>query len=424
MQESLLLSILLLIALLLLFSHFLSYFFARYKIPKVIGEITSGILLGPTILGIASPDLFNFLINNESSKLVSSLISELGLILLMFCSGLEFSPSFNKSEKKLIGSLSVIGTFLPLILGYVFFETINLPDLPGPNFNLLSLKIIFCLSLSVTSIPVISKIFMDLKIIGTRFSKVVISTAILEDAFLYVLLSVALAQNKNDGGWSLYHLLNLPQDEAIKNIYHFASSVLFFAFSIFLFPKIVLFIYNLRINFLKKNNPIAFFLFLILFSSALSLFLGLAPMLGAFLAGIITKNVMEKIGEHQYTGAIKDFSFAFFIPMYFCLVGVKLNLLKDFYFAQFISFLGLACFIKIVSVFMAGRFAGATKQMSLNFAMAMNARGGPGIVIASLAFNAKIISESFFVSLVLTAIFTSYLAGVWLKRQRSIVAAF
>jgi Kef-type K+ transport system membrane component KefB len=82
----------------------------------------------------------------------------------------------------------------------------------------------------------------------------------------------------------------------------------------------------------------------------------------------------------------------------------------------FVGFLAAACLIKAASVFAGARLAGEDSFSSWNLSVAMNARGGPGIVVASTAFAAGIIDQNFFAVLVLLAIITSLAAGAWLER--------
>jgi Kef-type K+ transport system membrane component KefB len=74
-----------------------------------------------------------------------------------------------------------------------------------------------------------------------------------------------------------------------------------------------------------------------------------------------------------------------------------------------------SCAIKIISVSLAARFAGFRGLDLFNLAITTNARGGPGIVLASVAFDAGIISPKFFTTLILAAILTSQIAGAWLE---------
>jgi Kef-type K+ transport system membrane component KefB len=113
---------------------------------------------------------------------------------------------------------------------------------------------------------------------------------------------------------------------------------------------------------------------------------------------------------------LRRVSMGLFVPVYFAIVGVKLDLVRHFDPLFFLWFFVLACLVKSLSVWLGARAAGESNRAATNLAVAMNARGGPGIVLASVAFGAHIISESFFTSLVLLSIVSSQIAGYWLGR--------
>jgi Kef-type K+ transport system membrane component KefB len=113
--------------------------------------------------------------------------------------------------------------------------------------------------------------------------------------------------------------------------------------------------------------------------------------------------------------SIGKVSFAFFIPVYFAIVGLKLDLVRGLSLWMLAAFIVGSCAIKILSVSLAGRFAGFRGLDLINLAITTNARGGPGIVLASVAFDAGIISPKFYTTLVLAAVLTSQMAGAWLE---------
>jgi Kef-type K+ transport system membrane component KefB len=80
-----------------------------------------------------------------------------------------------------------------------------------------------------------------------------------------------------------------------------------------------------------------------------------------------------------------------------------------------VAFFVGTCVVKILSVSLAGRFAGFRGLDLVNLAITTNARGGPGIVLASVAFDAGIISAKFYTTLVVAAVLTSQVAGAWLE---------
>jgi len=133
----------------------------------------------------------------------------------------------------------------------------------------------------------------------------------------------------------------------------------------------------------------------------------------AFLAGFAVVHKKRRLFA-EALDAIGKVSFAFFIPVYFAIVGLKLDLIRGFSLWMAAAFILGSCLIKILSVSLAGRFAGFRGLDLVNLAITTNARGGPGIVLASVAFDAGIISPQFYTTLVLAAVLTSQAAGAWL----------
>jgi Kef-type K+ transport system membrane component KefB len=131
----------------------------------------------------------------------------------------------------------------------------------------------------------------------------------------------------------------------------------------------------------------------------------------AFLAGFAVSR--KRLGDALAT--ISGFSFALFIPVYFALVGYSLIFGKAFSMSMLLAFLAGACALKLLAVALGARLAGFRGLDITNLAVATNARGGPGIVLASVAFEAGIISAAFYTTLVLVAVLTSQAAGAWLE---------
>jgi Kef-type K+ transport system membrane component KefB len=142
--------------------------------------------------------------------------------------------------------------------------------------------------------------------------------------------------------------------------------------------------------------------------------LDISLVFAAFLAGFAVVHKKRRLFKNALD-AIGQVAFAFFVPVYFAIVGLKLELIRGFSLWMVLAFLAGTCLIKILSVSLAGRFAGFRGLDLLNLAITTNARGGPGIVLASVAFDAGIISAKFYTTLVLAAVITSQIAGAWLE---------
>ena len=406
------------LAVLLVAVHVMGNAFVRMRQPRVIGEFVAGLVLGPTLLSRLFPDALAWIFPDSGPvAAVLGAVYQLGLLLLMYCSGIEIRSLFDRGERRTIVGVILAGILVPFLLGLLLISIIDAGTLRGPNADPESFALVFGIAIAITSIPVISRILFDLGVIGTSFSRIVLGAAVAEDVVLYVALAVALglAESNQSSPFGLPAILSPDPTSGWNIAYHVAAETAFLGIALLLGPRLLRRTLSVRPNVLGRVDPLALQLALLFAVSALCVVLGIAPMLGAFVSGIIVgrakSEAVIRSGE-----SIKRFSFAFFVPCYFALVGFQLDLLRDFDVLFFAGFLLFATAVKGTSVYAGARLAGERHPTALNLAAAMNARGGPGIVLASTAFGAGIVSRSFFASLVMLSIVTSLLAGIWLNR--------
>jgi len=388
------------ISLLLVSAHFFGFIFTKLRMPKVVGEIFGGLLLGPTLFGYFFPELYNRIFLSEGKLL--AIVYWFGLILLMFTSGFEMERKFDKKDKKTILWLVIGSTVFPLIFGWLATSFFDLTRLIGPASNVLALKLIIVVSIAITSIPVLSKIFIDLNIIKSRFAKIILSTATFHDVILWVFVAVATALASGA-------VISIGTIST-----HVAISLILFAVALILAPRLIKYVDNLRMYLIPKNYEAGFIIFVLLVFVVIASYFDVNAVFGAFLAGIVVgfiKNPkFQKVKVH-----VKEFSFAFFVPIYFAIVGIKLDLIHHLDLMFAIGFFLFAFVAQGVGVIITSKLLGYGWKTAANFAMTLNDRGGPGIVVATLAFDLGIINENFFVTLILLAIITSITAGTWIK---------
>ncbi len=400
MSNSDLTSLLFVLLLLVGLAQLLGYVFVKLRQPKVVGEILAGVLLGPALLG-KLPIASKLMAATQHQADILNFVYWLGLLLLMFLSGAETRQLFTRNERREVAWLSIVGSGAPFILALLLGPWLVRPALAGPNGNRLSLIIILAVGVAVTSVPVVSKIFSDLKILHTRFARLVLGVAVLEDIVLWLALAVATAlAGKNQ--------LN-PRQIAL----HLITTIGFFGLGLTIVPRIVKRINKSRFNVLAKHSPVAYAIAVLLAYCVVAGALDVSVVFAAFLAGFAVVHKKRKLFA-EALDAIGKVSFAFFIPAYFAIVGLKLDLVRGFSLSMIAAFLIGSCVVKILSVSLAGRFAGFRGLDLINLAITTNARGGPGIVLASVAFDASIISPTFYTTLVLAAVLTSQMAGAWL----------
>jgi Kef-type K+ transport system membrane component KefB len=413
--------ILVAIAALLLAAHGMGSLFVRVRQPRAIGEVVGGLLLGPTLLGIFAPHVMEWIFPTSGAvPIVIAATAQLGLLLLMFMTGTEIRSIFHRRERRTITSVFVTGMVLPFLAGIGILQIIDQQSLWGPNGNTTSFLLVFAIAMAVTSIPVISRIMHDLGILDTDFARVVLGVAVLEDIVLYVVLAIAVGYAGGTAGtpFGLPAALGIRGGTGADMAYHVLATVAFLGISMLLGPRAYRWMGKLKVNLIRRASPVAYQLTFMILVTIAGLFLGVQAFFGAFVAGLVVGASAGLSGSKssEATLAIKGFSIAFFIPIYFAVIGHTLDLVHGFSLAFFAFFLVVACAVKAVSVYIGARSAGENNESSWNLAIAMNARGGPGIVVASTAFAAGIIDQPFYAVLVLLAVVTSLLAGSWLER--------
>jgi Kef-type K+ transport system membrane component KefB len=395
--------VLLAVTLLLLTTHVLGFVFMRFSMPRVIGEICAGVLLGPTVFGYFCPDLCHWIFAGVANQdKYMGMLGWFGLIFMMVISGFEIDKKVESSEIKIVLSLLIFGTILPFMCGWGAFTLWDFMPYSGPNGNPTSIKIIIAVAVAITSIPVISRIFLDLNIIQTKFARVVLATATIHDLILWIVLAIA-AMVAGTQTLSLFAVFKMA-----------LSTIGVFLISLFVFPRIFIKLSQTRYNWLLRSSSMGFILFICFIFVVVCSLLHVNAVFGAFLGGIIVGRMPGEVFNEQKQH-LKEMAMGFFVPLYFGLVGLKLNLVTGFnpvFCLQFILF--------AITVSMAANLIGAfvvqrNVLANFNLAFAMNARGGPGIVVASLAYEWGIINNAFFTTLVILALVTSAMAGGWFK---------
>lgn len=399
--------LLLSLVLLLSFSLVGGQIFSLLRLPRVIGEICAGLLLGPSILGYLFPDLYTWIFHGfeEQGKLLS-VFYWLGLILLMFTAGFKISTTFIKSDRLLILTLILGGMCLPFLFGFLAS-----PLFPNSvSANPLAFSLIMAIASAVTSIPVLTRIFMDIDMLASRFAQAVLAAAAIQDLILWLVLSVAISIQQEQ-------ILGLSSISPIV-----INTIVFAVFSVAIVPTLLRFAGRAVASQSPEGALLGYTLLVCLILVSIASVLRVNIIFGALLAGLVIGRLpVSKLEQVKLN--IANIANWFFVPMYFALVGLQINLPANFNAALVIGFLLASSLIKVASVMFLAKFTRISWISALDFGVTMNTRGGPGIVLASVAYAAKIIDEPLFVALVLASILTSLMTGVWLRWRRVAITA-
>ncbi len=328
----------------------------------------------------------------------------------MFVSGASVRNVLGKENRKPTAWIVGLGTPLPFLAAILFALLLPLDAFMGPAGSKPALVLVFAIATAVTSIPVITKIFSDLGILRTRFASLMLGAAVLEDILLWGVLAVATAiasATVAAGGGGVAGTVSL----------HLLTNVLFVVLAMTVLPVILRRLSRTRWNIVATHSPIAWIMVVFLGYVSVAAAFDVTLAFAAFLAGFGIVGGVTNSEEHRFRApidAITHVSTAVFIPIYFAMVGYRLDFTQGFSLLMLLSFLVGSTLVVLLSKGLAARLAGFHGLEVVNIALTCNARGGPGIVLASVAFDAGIISAPFFTTLVLTAVLTSQACGAWL----------
>ncbi|HEU0007608.1 MAG TPA: cation:proton antiporter [Terriglobia bacterium] len=396
--------------------HGFGHLFERLRQPRLVGEILAGVVLGPFVLGRLAPSisttLFGAYSGTDQTGPALGFAYWFGLMLLMFVSGSGTHALLARENRRTTAIMLGIGTPLSffLTLGLGLASVLPVQSLMGTAGQPIATLLVLSIGVAVTSIPIISRIFHDLGILHTRFASLILGFAVIEDILLWGVLgiatsfvgSAALTQQSILGGAAL----------------HVATALTYTMVGLTIAPALLRRLHASRWNFLVEKSPTAYAVLILLAYCALAGVFEINLVFAAFLAGFGLVGGISGSERQRFANtldAITKFSFAVFIPIYFGLVGYKLVLGREFSATLLLAYLAGSSLLALLSVGLAARVAGFRGLDFLNLAVVANARGGPGIVLASVAYEAGIINGAFYTTLVLTAVITSQIAGSWLR---------
>ncbi len=391
---------------LLMSAQFGGMLFAFFKQPPVVGEILGGLIWGPSFFGVLGPEFASGVFHFGDGR-VPEFLKSIGLQFLMFYSGMELKSLLNRDQRRAIIGFTALGGVLPVLVTVAVLSLFPVTVFLGPKANVWSLNLCIAVGVAVTSIPVLSRIFSDLNIMRTSFASLILGTSVIQDLILYVILAIAL--NLAQG--------NVNQDQLGMDVAgHIVVNLLFVFFVLTWGGKAIAFLRNTVFSAAYRYNSVATMIITMIGFSLVSKILGVPEFLGALIGGIAMAR--SGLDRNRDLEKIKEFSNSFFVPVYFALVGYELNL-RLFDALPFVLFFAFAFIIKFSGVYAGAHILGYRGQMAKTIAMAMNARGGPGIVLAMVAFEAGIINGSFYTTLILTVIVTSMIAGKYVAEYVS-----
>ncbi len=396
--------LLLSISAMLIISRIFAELGKKLKLPVVMGELIVGIILGPTVLGMLCPDIFTYLFPRTGNiPIALDGIFSLSVIMLLFVAGMEVQLSLVLKQGKVAVYTSLFSMVIPFFTGFAvawfFPEVFSISN--DPHAKLL-FALFFGTALSISALPVIARILMDMNLFKTNIGMVIIASAMFNDLIGWLIFSMVLSLTNG----AAEHL----------SIWYTIGYIIGFG----------LFMLTIGKRIIDKTLPwmqtklswpggvLSISLGICLLSAAFTEAINIHAILGAFIAGIAFGDSVHL--REQAREIIHQFVTNFFAPLFFVSIGLKVNFIENFDPLIVAIVLVLAYAGKVLGATIGARIGGMSKKHSWAVGFGMNARGAMEIILGTLALNAGLISKPIFVALVIMALVTSLTSGPLMKK--------
>jgi len=375
--------------------------FRRIKLPPVVGEILAGILIGPTILGRIAPDFFSWIFPTGTRIAFSiEVLILLGVTFLLFIAGLEVNLTSVLKQGSFVLLLSAFSIAIPFAMG-TMVSWFN-PGLFGSTANKVALSFFIGITLSITALPIIAKILLDLNLIKTDFGVQLLSSAMINDIF----------------GWLFFAILIQLIETGMVNVPTVIRTVLLTIITAILILTLIRHLINKTLPWIQAKTAwpggvISFTIIIGMILASITERIGIHAIFGAFLAGVAIGE-SPHLREHTRE-IIEQFINNIFAPLFFVSIGLRIDFIEHFNLFLALLFIVLVLTGKIGSAVIAGKIAGVSLRESLLIGSGMSASGAMGIILGLFALQFNIINPETFEAIVIMALCTSLLSSPLMK---------
>ncbi|OYY94157.1 MAG: sodium:proton antiporter [Hydrogenophilales bacterium 28-61-23] len=379
-----------------------------------VGEIIVGILLGPSLFGLLAPDLFQYVFRSTPPAPMQ-MLSQIGLILLMFQIGLEFDFAHlvERQNRRAVTYIASASMLVPFGLGFVFGYTTA--PLLSPGVDPLTTALFIATAFSITALPILGRMMIEFKITRLPIGVIAISAAAINDVVGWLLLALVTA-------------LTLAEFSATAFALKVALVAGFFVCWWFVVRPLMKRIIRAsqfgpaptgeKAGRGKLTHNLLGIVLAGIFISAMTTYqIGIFAIFGGFMMGVILHDEHELI--EAWKERIGHFVMVFFLPIFFTYTGLRTNVGSLGTAADWgwcLLLISLATLGKFGASYLAARWAGMSHHEGKLIGIMMNTRALMELIVINVGFDLGVISQKVFTMLVLMAIFSTVITTPGLRR--------
>ncbi len=383
------------LAIIILASRILGAVATFFRQPRVVGEMIAGVMLGPSLLGWAFPEVSVTLFPADSIPFLS-LLAQLGVIFFLFIIGLELNPQMLRNRGHIAVVISHASIVAPFLLGgalVLFLYGQVFHDTPQMRFS--SVALFIGAAMSITAFPMLARILTERNLHKTQVGAISITCAAVDDVSAWCLLAFVIGLARAEG---LHQAIGTTAMSAVYIV------MMVFAVRPFLRRVEVYYEREGRLT----TGVLAVLVIIVLCSSLATELIGIHALFGAFMAGAI----MPKGGRfvRDVTNRIQSFTLIVLLPIFFAFTGLKtrIGLINSSELLMMTALIiAVACIGKFSGSAIAAVSCGLKWREASAIGILMNTRGLMELVILNIGRELGVITDAVFAMMVLMALATT-----------------
>jgi Kef-type K+ transport system membrane component KefB/nucleotide-binding universal stress UspA family protein len=360
----------------------------------VIGELLAGLVLGPSLLGHFAPAIYRLMFPPDplADHLLEAL-AWIGVIMLLLYTGLETDLGVLRSVGRASIAISWLGIIVPLLTGFVLGWEIPTSYLAKPNDRLI-FSLFIAVAMSISAVPVIAKILIDLDLMRRDLGLIILAAGILDDTIGWLMLSIV-------AGLAAHGTIDLKSLGSIA-----VAVVAFVGFCYYLGGNLVVRIMRwVDDRGLAEHAGMSTMVGIAMVCAIITQAIGIHAVFGAFIAGVMLGR-SARLRKSDRT-ELEATTIGVFAPVFFAYSGLKVDLFALHGVSLLAIVLGIAIIGKMIGCTTGALLFGMKWRESLAVAVGMNARGGMEIIVALIGLSLGVLTGEMYAIIIMVAIVTS-----------------
>ena len=377
----------------------------RWGNARAVGEIMVGILLGPSLFGLLWPAGFELVFRSAPPEPLT-ILSQIGLVLLLFQIGLEFDFAHLRlaQHRRTVVYVALAGELLPFALGFAF-GAVSAPIL-FPHGNAFAYSLFCGTALAITALPILGRIMLELDLHRSAVGVIAISAAAIDDVVGWLLLAVVSA-------------LAVVHFSAAAFAVKLGLLALYVAVCVLVVRPLLLRVIR-RFGVSESTLPLdlmGILLAAVFLSGMITYAIGIFAIFGGFILGVLLHD--QRTLAQAWREKVGHFVNVFFVPIFFTYTGLRtdVGLLDGWAMWGWLALVvALATLGKLGGCYAAARLSGTDRRSALAIGIMMNTRALMELVVINVGYDLKVIPQSVFTMLVLMAIVSTVITTPALRR--------